>query len=183
MRSRLSRLPRSKKMRVVNNYQKPCVFTWFSHARACAHSFKIVRKSFPTRLSNKSRDRSLSKDCFFGLSSLKSLHERPPGCFWRPPMALLGYLRRSWATLGALLSALGALWGALGATLGGPKSIQKSIRKSIRNRAGSGSAKNALELRLSMFQSWINLSGNRLRALEKAIKTAIDMISSYLSIY
>ena len=118
MRSRLSRLPRSKKMRVVNNYQKPCVFTWFSHARACAHSFKIVRKSFPTRLSNKSRDRSLSKDCFFELSSLKSLLGRPPGSFWSPPGALLGYLGSSWASLGALFGALGTLLGALGALLG-----------------------------------------------------------------
>ena len=118
MRSRLSRLPRSKKMRVVNNYQKPCVFTWFSHARACAHSFKIVRKSFPTRLSNKSRDRSLSKDCFFELSTLKCFPEIPPVCFWRPLGALLGYLGRSWATLGALLGALGALLDALGPLLG-----------------------------------------------------------------
>ena len=122
MRSRLSRLPRSKKMRVVNNYQKQCVFTWFSHARACAHSFKIVRKSFPTRLSNKSRDRSLSKDGFFELSSLKSLLGRPPGSFWRPPGTLLGYLGSSWASLGALLgrswALLGRSWDAFGRLLG-----------------------------------------------------------------
>ena len=128
MRSRSSRLPRSRKMRVVKNYQKPCVFTWFPHASACAHSFQIVRKSFPTRLSNKSRDRSLSKDCFFELPRLKSLPGRPPGCFWRPLGALLSYLGRSWATLGALLGALGTLlgrswallersWGGLGTLL------------------------------------------------------------------
>ena len=69
-------------------------------------------------MSNKSRDRSLSKDCFFELSTLKCFPEIPPVCFWRPLGALLGYLGRSWATLGALLGALGTLLRALGALLG-----------------------------------------------------------------
>ena len=40
----------------------------------------------------------------------------------------------------------------------------------------------ALELRLSMFQSLINVSETQIQAPKKAINFAIDMISSYLSI-
>ena len=64
----------------------------FFHFRACAQSSKIVRESFRTRFSNESRDTALSKDGFFELSSLKSLPERAPRCFWMPPGVLLELL-------------------------------------------------------------------------------------------
>ena len=101
-----------------------------------------------------------------------------------------GILGRSWAVLGALGAVLGRSWGvlgrswaALGATFGGPKSIQKSIRKPTRNRAGSGSAKIALELRLYWFQSLIGRSGNRKQPDSKVIETVSDVMTSYIYIY
>ena len=103
-------------------------------------------------------------------------------------------LERSWGGLGKLLGHFGRLLGRpgmllgrlgelLGRPWGDPKSIQKSIRNLIRKQAESRRKKMTQTLRLSMFQSLTRLAGNWMRALEKAIKTAIDMISSYLSIY
>ena len=60
--------------------------------------------------------------------------------------------------------------------------MKKSIRNLIRKQLESQRKKMAQTLRLSMFQSLINLSPTRITPLEKAIKTAIDMISSNLSI-
>ena len=114
-----------------------------------------------------------------------------------------GGLGRSWGGLGRSWGGLGAIWGGLGAVLEGlgallrplgdlkgsqkapkidPKSIKKSIRKSIRNRVGSGTARIALELRLPMFQRGRKGAANQIYPAPKTIKTAIDMISSNLSI-
>ena len=99
-------------------------------------------------------------------------------------------LERSWAVLGwswtILVRSWGGLgwsWGALGDSWvapGAPSGDQKSIQNLIRNRAESRQKKIALELRLSMFQSLITPSATQMQSLEKAIKTAIDMISSHL---
>ena len=100
-----------------------------------------------------------------------------------------GVLGRSWGVLGRLgvvlgrsWGALGGSWGAPGAPWGDPKSTKKSIRNLMRKQAESRRKKMAQTLRLSMFQDFINLSGTRMTSPKKVIKTAIDMISSYLSI-
>ena len=104
-----------------------------------------------------------------------------------------GGLGTSWGGLGALLDppgqsweapgvVLGASWGALGRSWGalGRSKIDRKIDPKLDSKTGRiATEKMALELRLSMFQSLINASGNQMRPLEKAITSAIDMISSY----
>ena len=60
--------------------------------------------------------------------------------------------------------------------------MQKSIKKSIRNRAGSGTAKIALDLRLPTFQRGRNLTGTQIQSAPKTINPAKDLISTPLSI-
>ena len=81
---------------------------------------------------------------------------------------------------------LGASWGALGRSWGalGRSKIDQKIDPKLDSKTGRiATEKMAQTLRLSMFQSLRGVSGNQMKSLEKAIKTAIDMISSYLSIY
>ena len=94
---------------------------------------KIDQKSFRTRFSTESRDRSPSKAAFFELRRLKMCPECCLGRLWTllsgswgALAALLGalgaLLDRSWGLLGALGTLLGRSWGALGALLGAPGS-------------------------------------------------------------
>ena len=115
-------------------------------------------------------------DTFFDQKSVLGLLGVPssrPGRSWEAPWGTFG---PSWAVLGGSGGSPGAPWGA-------PKSIKKSIRNLIRKQLESRRKKMAQTLCLSMFQSLINVSGPQMRSPKKAIKTAIDMISSYLSIY
>ena len=89
-----------------------------------------------------------------------------------------GDLGWSWGVLGRSWGALGGSWEAPGAPLGEPKSIQKSIRNLIRKQAESRRKINALELRLSMFQSLTGGAGNQIRSDSKSIETAFEVISS-----
>ena len=105
------------------------------------------------------------------------------GASWGALGASWAALGASWAPPGAVLGPLGASWAGLGASWGGPKSIKKSIRNLIRKQAESRRKNMAQTLRLSMFQSLTRVAATRMRSPQKAIKTAIDMISSYLSIH
>ena len=115
-----------------------------------------------------------------------------------------GGLGRSWGGLGRSWGGLGAIWGGLGAVLEGlgallrplgdlkgsqkapkidPKSTKNRSENRSKNRVGSGTARIALELRLPMFQKGRNVTAPQIQAAPKTINPAIDMISSYLSIY
>ena len=72
---------------------------------------RTTRKSFPTRFSTESRDRSPSKAAFFEPDASKWC---PEGCLGR----LWTLLSGSWGALGCSWGALGRSWEALGALLG-----------------------------------------------------------------
>ena len=98
----------------VKTIGKPQVFTRFQHVRLCAHDANIDRKSFRTRFSTESRDRSPSKAASFELRSLRMV---PGGLTGASLGALERLLGRSWALLGRSWALLGRSWGALCALL------------------------------------------------------------------
>jgi len=77
------------------------------------------------------------------------------------------------------LEALGRSWGFLGGHKIDPKIDPKTDPKSGR----IATAKMAQTLRPPMFQSLTGPGGNQITSPKKAINTAIEVISSYLSIY
>ena len=97
-----------------------------------------------------------------------------------------GGLGRSWGDLGWSWGGLWGVLGRLGAVLGGswsllgrPKIDQKIDPKLDSKTGRIATEKMAQTLRLSMFQSLRGLSATQITSPKKAIKTAIDMISSY----
>ena len=102
---------------------------------------------------------------------------------WVVLSGLGGLLGPSRAFLGWSWEAPGAPWEAPGAPRGDPKSIKKVDPKLDSKTGRIATEKMAQTLRLPMFQSLMRLSGTQMQPPQKAIKTAFDMISSYIYIY